>query len=189
MICHNDLASWNTVFARERPVAFIDWDLAAPGPRWWDVCFPIWHFVPLYGDPATDPFSMAEFDPRARRTRLFCDAYGLGDRGELVDKIVERQRAGRRAIMQAADAGDPAYQRLRTWAPTQASSARSATCSHTAPPCKTPSPKRPGQAAKGPSQCSHLAAGMLAGKHHGTRPGTTNRSGRRPCATRPAASR
>ncbi len=75
--------------------------------------FAIWHLVPLYGDPATDPFSMAEFEPRARRTRLFCDAYGLGDRGELVDKIVERQRAGRRAIMQAADAGDPAYQRLR----------------------------------------------------------------------------
>ena len=51
-------------------------------------------------------------DRRARRARLFCDAYGLQDRGELVDKILERQRAGRRAIKQAADAGDPAYQRL-----------------------------------------------------------------------------
>ena len=51
-------------------------------------------------------------DRRARRARLFCDAYGLQDRGELVDKILERQRAGRRAIKQAADAGDPACQRL-----------------------------------------------------------------------------
>ena len=59
--------------------------------------------MPLYSDPATDPFSMAEFEPER-------------DRGELVDKIVERQRAGRRAIMQAADAGDPAYQRLRDMA-------------------------------------------------------------------------
>jgi hypothetical protein len=39
-------------------------------------------------------------DRRARRARLFCDAYGLQDRGELVDKILERQRAGRRAIKQ-----------------------------------------------------------------------------------------
>ena len=113
VICHNDLAPGNTVFARERPVAFIDGDLAAPGPRWWDVSFAIWHFVPLYGDSATDPFGMAQFEPRARRTRLFSDACGLQDRGELVDKILERQRACRRAIRPAADAGDPAYQRLR----------------------------------------------------------------------------
>jgi len=79
-------------------------------------------------------------DRRARRARLFCDAYGLQDRGELVDKILERQRAGRRAIKQAADAGDPAYQRLWDMGAGQASSARSATCSHTAPPSKTPSP-------------------------------------------------
>ena len=77
-----------------------------------DVSFAIWHFVPLYGDPAADPFGLAEFEPRARRTRLFCDAYGLADRGELVDKIVERQRAGYHAIKHAANADDPAYQRL-----------------------------------------------------------------------------
>jgi hypothetical protein len=32
IICHNDIAPYNSVFLNEEPVAFIDCDLAAPGP-------------------------------------------------------------------------------------------------------------------------------------------------------------
>ncbi|MGH3568729.1 MAG: phosphotransferase enzyme family protein [Pseudonocardia sp.] len=112
VICHNDLAPWNTVFVDERPVTFIDWDLAAPGPRLWDVAFALWHFVPLYGDPASDPFDVSAFEPRARRARLFCDSYGLSNRREVVDMVIARQLAARAAMEQGAMDGDPAYQHL-----------------------------------------------------------------------------
>lgn len=68
--------------------------------------------MPLYGDPSSDPFDVTVFEPRARRTRLFCDAYGLVDRDRVVDLVIERQLAARTAIAQGAHAGDPAYQRL-----------------------------------------------------------------------------
>jgi aminoglycoside phosphotransferase (APT) family kinase protein len=50
VICHNDVAHYNTVFRAGRPVAFIDWDFAAPGPRVWDVAYAAYRFVPLSPD-------------------------------------------------------------------------------------------------------------------------------------------
>src|SRR4051794_37972684 len=37
VICHNDVGPWNVVVRGGEPVALIDWDLAAPGPRVWDM--------------------------------------------------------------------------------------------------------------------------------------------------------
>jgi hypothetical protein len=87
VICHNDLGPWNFIFDSTRPVALIDWDFAAPAPRVWDVAYAIWRFAPLYDDATFG--TPAE---RARRIRLFCEAYGLAERQELLAVVERRQQ-------------------------------------------------------------------------------------------------
>ena len=56
VVCHNDLSPKNTVYRDLghglRPIAFIDWDIAAPGARIHDVAHVCWQFVGL--GPDTD---------------------------------------------------------------------------------------------------------------------------------------
>ena len=37
IVAHNELGPYNTVFAGDEPVGFIDWDDAAPGTRLFDL--------------------------------------------------------------------------------------------------------------------------------------------------------
>ncbi|MHC3469943.1 phosphotransferase [Streptomyces sp. 7R007] len=110
MVCHNDLAPKNTVYrvagGAWRPLAFIDWDIAAPGERLHDLAHVCWQYLDL-GPAVTD---VAE---AARRMRLVCDAYGLDDRGALVETVLWWQERCRRGIEAGAERGEPAMVRLR----------------------------------------------------------------------------
>jgi hypothetical protein len=110
VVCHNDLSPKNTVYRDEvaglRPVAFVDWDLAAPGRRIHDGAHVCWQYLDL-GPGVSDPLLAG------RRVRLVADAYGLRDRGALVDTVLWWQDRCWRGIGTAADAGDPAMVRLR----------------------------------------------------------------------------
>jgi hypothetical protein len=109
VVCHNDLAPNNTVYSPDgdglRPVAFIDWDLAAPGRRIHDVAHVCWQYLGL--GPG------AVVGRAARGIRLICDAYRLDGRDEIVDVIMWWQDRCWRGIQAGAEAGDPAMVRLR----------------------------------------------------------------------------
>ncbi|MER5216399.1 phosphotransferase [Streptomyces sp. NPDC002838] len=110
VVCHNDLAPKNTVYTvtggEWRPVAFIDWDIAAPGERVQDVAHVCWQYLDL-GPRVTD------LPEAARRIRLVCDAYGLDGRGRLLDTILWWQDRCRRGIQAGAERGEPAMVGLR----------------------------------------------------------------------------
>ncbi|MFF8784461.1 phosphotransferase [Streptomyces sp. NPDC015125] len=75
VVCHGDLAPYNTVYRDGVPVALIGFDTAHPGPRVWDLAYAAYRFVPLTGPDNRDfPLPVAQ---QARRLRLFADAYAL----------------------------------------------------------------------------------------------------------------
>ncbi len=92
-ICHNDLSPWNTVFRAGLPVAFIDWDAAAPGPRSWDLGFIAWRWVPFWRDEKCEAHGLPKGVPeKARRFQLLVEAYGIKPEIEIMKAAIERVR-------------------------------------------------------------------------------------------------
>jgi hypothetical protein len=105
IICHNDCAPWNLVISAER-WAFIDWDVAGPRPRLWDVAYAIRGAVLSENAP----------DDRLRRVDVFARGYGLDaeERRELPAIVVARIRSSLDAFGRRAAAGEEPWATL--WA-------------------------------------------------------------------------
>jgi Ser/Thr protein kinase RdoA (MazF antagonist) len=80
-VCHGDLSPCNFVFRDGEPVGMIDFDAAGPGERLRDVGYALFLWLNL----GTDGPPLAE---QARRTNVFCRAYGIDADQAVIDAIV-----------------------------------------------------------------------------------------------------
>lgn len=90
VICHNDIAPYNTVYMNGHPVAFIDFDTAGPGPRIWDVCYAAYRFVPLIDEIDHEAHGVPSDLDVFERLRLFVSSYGAGLEGDLIQELIKR---------------------------------------------------------------------------------------------------
>ncbi|WP_370066277.1 aminoglycoside phosphotransferase family protein [Streptacidiphilus sp. MAP5-3] len=86
-VCHHDPGPNNTVFIQDRPTAFIDFDMAAPGSPLEDVGYMTWTWC------VSSKAGAPPADVQATQVRVLADAYGLAgpERAVLVDAMLERQ--------------------------------------------------------------------------------------------------
>jgi thiamine kinase-like enzyme len=87
VMCHHDPAPNNVVFQGTRPIAFIDFDMIAPGERLEDLGYMAWSWC------ISAKASRQPVEAQARQVGILASAYEIDevDRHNLFDSIVKRQ--------------------------------------------------------------------------------------------------
>lgn len=75
VICHNDVAPYNMVFRDGRLAGLIDFDMASPGSRLWDLAYLAYRLAPL-SDPGNVEAGPYGTEAQVARVGRLVDAYG-----------------------------------------------------------------------------------------------------------------
>ena len=102
-VCHNDIGPWNVVVRDGMPVALIDFDDAAPGPRLDDTGYLVWTYLRVGDEVAAEAL--------AERIRFV-----LGEYGSPTDGILDAVAAQQARVLAELEAmlGEAAAER-RDW--------------------------------------------------------------------------
>ncbi|HEX6777497.1 MAG TPA: phosphotransferase [Ktedonobacterales bacterium] len=113
VLCHNDLGPYNLIYVGNRPRALIDFDMAGPGPRAWDLAYAAYCFVPLAHaeDAGLQRLGLTAPTIQGQRLGRFCAAYGLPAQ-EVLELVEPRLEAMCAFLVDRAAAGDIAVQRM-----------------------------------------------------------------------------
>lgn len=118
VLCHNDFAIYNIIFDHDRPVGIIDFDVAAPGPRLWDIAYTLYTCVPLsrfYLDETgtTINYNRNQHSKGMKeRVRLFFEGYGEEVNPDFLEMVLLRLKGLCRIIERKASEGDLAFQKM-----------------------------------------------------------------------------
>jgi hypothetical protein len=113
LVGHRDYATGNVVFRDGLPAALIDFDLAMPTTRLYDIANALWYWAPFkWGDPRDRAPALADADI-PHRVAVFADAYGMtpGQRAELAPLAVEIARRYHEDSRAAAEL-DPVWRKM-----------------------------------------------------------------------------
>jgi Ser/Thr protein kinase RdoA (MazF antagonist) len=113
LVSHRDYCLGNVVFRDGLPVALIDFDLAMPTTRLYDIANALWFWAPFkWGDPRDRPPALADADI-PRRVAVFADAYGMTarQRAELAPLAVDMAHRYHEDSRTSAEL-DPVFRKL-----------------------------------------------------------------------------
>ncbi|WP_083613728.1 phosphotransferase [Paenibacillus sp. P46E] len=119
VVCHNDAALYNVVFKDRLPVGIIDFDMAGPGPRKWDIVYTLYTSVPLAEfAPSPNDYLVEKYNrenhasARKRRVEIFFNSYGLDIPSNLKEWVISRIQFMCTTLSERAAAGEPAFVKL-----------------------------------------------------------------------------
>jgi aminoglycoside phosphotransferase (APT) family kinase protein len=111
LVSHRDYALGNVVFRDGLPAALIDFDLAKPTTRLYDIANALWYWAPLR-DPRDRSPALQDADI-PHRVAVFADAYGMTaqQRAELAPLAVDMVRRYHEESRASAEL-DPVFRKL-----------------------------------------------------------------------------